>query len=169
MGNVLGAWASVLPAVLMWFLWIVPAWAEVFQAKVIGIADGDTITVLHDGRPEKIRLASIDCPEKAQAYGHQAKEFTAAMVFRQVVQVDASGKDRYGRTIGKITTSNGKVLNEELVKAGLAWWYRKYAPEDARLAEMERQARERRLGLWADRDPVPPWEFRKQQRGWSRK
>src|SRR2546422_9117216 len=101
-----------------------------FTGKVVGVTDGDTISVMHNGRAEKIRLHGIDCPEKGQAFGQRAKQFTSTLVFGKEVTVTVQDSDKYGRTIGEVTLLDGRVLNHELVKAGLAWWYRKYAPED---------------------------------------
>ncbi len=70
------------------------------------------------------------------------------------------GQDRYGRTIGEVMLPDGRVLNHELVKAGFAWWYRKYAPDDDALEQLEQEARDAKLGLWVDPHPVPPWEWR---------
>ena len=82
------------------------------------------------------------------------------MVFRKVVTVNVRGRDKYGRTVAEVVLPDGRTLNEELVIQGLAWQYRKYS-HDPRLALMETEAREAKRGLWADPDPVPPWEWRK--------
>jgi len=134
---------------------------EDFSGKVVGVSDGDTITVLHDRTPEKIRLHGIDCPEAKQAFGTKAKQFTSKQVFGQVVTIRVKDKDRYGRTVGEVVLSDGRVLNHELVKAGFAWHYVKYARDDKTLAALEREAREHKRGLWADPVPVAPWAFRK--------
>jgi endonuclease YncB( thermonuclease family) len=135
-----------------------------FRGRVVGVRDGDTITVLHDGRPTVIRLHGIDAPEKGQAFGMRAKAFTASLAFGQTVIVHVRGLDRYGRNIGDITLSDGRRLDEELVRAGYAWWFRRYSG-DARLKTLEAQARVGRRGLWADPDPVPPWDWRRSQAG----
>lgn len=134
-----------------------PTWG--FSGQVVGVSDGDTITVLHDGRGEKIRLFGIDCPEKRQPFGQAAKRFTAELVFGQVVTVTVRDRDRYARTVGEVVLSDGRSLNQELVRAGLAWWYRKYSTDQV-LADLEGEARRRHVGLWSDLDPVPPWVFR---------
>ena len=131
-----------------------------FKGKVVGITDGDTIEVMHLGKAEKIRLAGIDCPEKKQAFGTRAKQFTSDMVFGKVVNVNVETVDRYGRTIGEVFLTNGKNLNRELVKAGFAWWYQKYS-NDETLGKLEEEARRTKRGLWVDPHPIPPWEFRK--------
>lgn len=104
-----------------------------FSGKVVGVTDGDTITVLHDGKAEKIRLHGIDCPEKDQPFGTKAKKFTSTLAFGQVVTVQAKDIDRYGRTIGIVILPDGRSLNNEIVKAGFAWWYKQYAPNDVAL------------------------------------
>jgi endonuclease YncB( thermonuclease family) len=127
---------------------------------VVGVTDGDTITVLHNGRREALRLHGIDAPEKGQAFGERAKQFTSGLLFGRTVVVRVRGRDRYGRTIGDVLLLDGRNLNQEVVRAGYAWWYRRYS-KDPRLAELEAQARAGRRGLWAGPDPMPPWEYRR--------
>jgi len=134
-----------------------------FSGRVVGISDGDTIKVLHNGRAEKIRLNGIDCPEKGQAFGNKAKQFTSEMVFGKTVTVHEHGRDKYGRMVGDVLLPDGQSLNRELVAAGLAWWYRKYS-KDASLGQLEEEARSAKRGLWADPEPIPPWSWRKQRK-----
>jgi micrococcal nuclease len=131
----------------------------VWQGKVVGVSDGDTITVMHLGKGERIRLYGIDCPEKRQAFGKRAKQFTSDMVFGKNVEVRPVTTDRYGRTIAWVYV-NGTSLNEELLRAGLAWHYKRYSTE-RHLAELEDGARAARTGLWSDPHAVPPWDFRR--------
>lgn len=132
-----------------------------YSAKVIHIADGDTITVLNENnRQIKIRLNGIDCPENAQSYGNRAKEFTKDLVAGQMVTIQAYDQDRYGRTIGDVVLEDGRNLSQELVKAGMAWWYFKYS-EDRELGQLELEAKLAHVGLWKDKNPVPPWVYRK--------
>ena len=138
-----------------------------FTGKVVGVTDGDTITVLHNGRGERVRLHGIDCPEKGQGFGTVAKQFTSALIFGKEVTVMVQDSDKYGRTIGEVKLLDGRVLNQELVKAGLAWWYRRYAPGDTALEGLEMEAREAKRGLWVDPNPIPPWEWRKLKRSQS--
>ena len=137
-----------------------PSWSQhtTWIGKVVGVSDGDTITVMHDGIAEKIRLYGIDCPEKRQAFGKRAKKFTSSMVFGRIVEAKPITTDRYGRTIAWIYF-DGACLNEELLKAGLAWHYKRYSSEK-HLAELETQARQKKAGLWSDPYSVPPWNFR---------
>ncbi|MCX6343963.1 MAG: thermonuclease family protein [Armatimonadetes bacterium] len=134
------------------------------SGKCVAVSDGDTIRVLYANSEVKVRLFGIDCPEKKQAFGSAAKKFTSEMVFGEDVNVDVRDTDRYGRSVGWVTTSDGRALNEELVRAGMAWWYSEYAPYETQLASLEKQARAARRGLWSDKNPTPPWEFRSMQR-----
>jgi micrococcal nuclease len=130
-----------------------------WSGKVVGVSDGDTITVMHHGRGEKIRLYGIDCPEKRQAFGKRAKQFTSKMVFGKQVEVRPVDTDRYGRTIAWVYIS-GTSLNEELLRAGLAWHYKRYSSE-RHLAELENEARSAGTGLWSDPYTTAPWDFRR--------
>ena len=132
-----------------------------FSARVIGVSDGDTITVLHQGRPEKIRLWGIDCPERGQAFGSRAKDFSSKLAYGKEVRLRPRDRDKYGRTVAEVELPDGRLLNQELVKAGLAWWFRRYAEEDRTLQSLESRAQREKLGLWADGAPQPPWEYRK--------
>jgi micrococcal nuclease len=139
-----------------------------FSGKVVGVADGDTIVVLKVAgdtkTPIKVRLHGIDCPEKAQAFGQKAKQFTSQMVYGKKVRVEVKDTDRYGRTVGEVFIGTDS-LNRKLVQNGLAWWYRRYAPHDGELGALEKDARSNRRGLWADAAPIPPWDFRRKGRG----
>lgn len=132
-----------------------------FSGKAVGITDGDTISVMHIGRAEKIRLNRIDCPEKGQAFGQRAKQLTSHLAFGKEVTVKVLDVDKYGRTVGDVILPDGTDLNHELVRAGMCWWYRKYAPIDAVLERLETEAREAKRGLWVETNPIPPWEWRK--------
>jgi micrococcal nuclease len=134
-----------------------------FTGKVVAVLDGDTIEVLHNGKAERIRLNGVDCPEKKQAFGQKAKQFTSSLVFGRTVVVVPIDKDRYKRLVGDVVLPDGVNLSYELVKAGLAWWYRKYS-DDVILAVLELEAQLERRGLWTDPHPIPPWEWRKNMR-----
>ena len=113
----------------------------------------------------KIRLAGIDAPEKGQPFGQRSKEALSNAVFGKTVAVEWDKVDRYGRIVGKIVV-DAKDVNLSQVEAGLAWWYQKYASEqavaDRRLyAHAEERARHEHLGLWRDVEPTPPWDWRK--------
>ena len=139
------------------------AMAEEFSGRVVGVMDGDTITVLVGRDQRRVRLAGVDAPEKGQAFGQRSKQALSQMVFGREVTVVSTGKDRYERTLGIVRLSDGSSLNERLVENGWAWHYTRYS-KDRRLAELELRARAERRGLWADPRPVAPWEFRKAHR-----
>lgn len=128
--------------------------------KVISVSDGDTFTMLtSDHKQVKVRLHGIDCPEKKQAYGERAKQFTGTLVFGQVVHADIKDTDRYGRSIA-IVTVKGKVVNEHLLLNGFAWHYVKY-DKTRRYDSLENVAKTNRAGLWQDDAAVAPWDYRK--------
>jgi micrococcal nuclease len=151
--------AFILAVVLWSVLLAAAAFAADFTGRVVGISDGDTISVMHDTRAEKIRLNGIDCPEKRQAFGQRAKQFTSKLAFGNDVTVKTFGHDKYGRTLGDVILPDGKTLNQELVRAGLAWWYQQYS-KDLELRDIQQEARLAKRGLWVYPDPVPPWEWR---------
>ena len=132
--------------------------------SVVSVIDGDTIEVLHNNKAERIRLSGIDCPEKGQAYVKRAKQAASDLAFGKDVTVQTHGHDKYTRTIGEVLLPDGMNLNQELVKQGWCWWYRKYAPGDTVLEKLEAEAREVKAGLWKDPNPIPPWVFRKLRR-----
>ena len=139
-----------------------PAWA--WYGKVVGVADGDTITVLRDKQPQKIRLYGIDCPEKRQPFGNRAKQFTSDMVFGKAVEVDPVDTDRYGRTVAFVVVGN-RLLNEELIRSGLAWVYDRYCYDSIcdNWKNFQLRARLDKRGLWGDSGEIPPWEFRRRR------
>lgn len=136
----------------------------VFVGRVVGVHDGDTITVLTDGKKSvKVRLDGIDAPEAKQAYGARAKQALSDLVFGKTVQIDVRTRDRYGRTVGRVRIGDVDV-NVEMVRMGYAWWYRVYAKKDRALEAAEAEARAARRGLWGEKDPTPPWEWRRKRR-----
>ena len=135
-----------------------------FSGRVVGVLDGDTIEVLHNQHPERIRLNGIDCPEKGQAFGTRAKQAASELVYGKEVTLQTYGKDKYKRTIADVLLPDGTKVNHTLVKDGWCWWYRKYAPGDTVLEGLETEAREAKKGLWANPQPVPPWEWRNQRK-----
>ena len=152
-----------------------PILADAIEGRVVRVADGDTITVLDSSKKQhKIRLQGIDAPEKAQAFGQASKKHLSDLVFNREVIAKCGKTDKYRRQVC-VVRINGQDANLAQVKAGMAWWYRKYAneqiPEDrAQYQAAEMEAQRRRLGLWHDADPVAPWEWRKstpQHRGRS--
>ena len=140
-----------------------PAWGETLTGRVVAIADGDTLTLLIAGSQQvKIRLHGIDAPESRQPWGARARQALSEMAFRREVRVEVRDTDRYGRTVGRIYA--GPVdINAEIVRGGMAWVYTRYNRDPA-LPALEAEARAARRGLWADPRPVPPWDWRRQQR-----
>ena len=135
-----------------------------FSGPVVSVIDGDTIDVLHDRHPERIRLNGIDCPEKVQAFGKKAKQLTSTLVHGKEVTVQVFRKDRHGRTVADVVLPDGTNVSRELLRAGLAWWYRQYS-KDASLGALEEEAQQAKRGLWADPNPLPPWELRHPKQG----
>jgi micrococcal nuclease len=97
---------------------------EQFTGQVVGISDGDTVSVLREGKAVKIRLHGIDAPERKQAFGPRARQFTSDLAFNQIVTIVVHTTDRYGRLVGEVVLPDGRSLNQELVRPGMAWWYR---------------------------------------------
>ncbi len=143
--------------------------ADTLIGKVVGVTDGDTITVL-DGQQtqHKIRLMGIDCPEKAQPFGQNAKQSLSDLVFGRSVKVEWQKLDRYERIVGKVLV-NDQDANLEQVRRGLAWHYKKYEREQepldrAAYSQAEIEARMGNRGLWSDPEPIPPWDWRKSKK-----
>jgi len=133
---------------------------EVLDGRVVGVTDGDTLTVLDASRQTtKVRLAGIDAPESSQDFGSRAKQALSAKVFERDVRVRITDYDRYERAIGDIYLAD-RWINEELVREGLAWHYTDYS-EDADLARAELDARAVRVGVWSKEAPVAPWDYRR--------
>jgi micrococcal nuclease len=130
--------------------------------QVIGIHDGDTMTLLVDRKPLKIRLANIDAPELKQAYGRRSKEALSDTCWGKDAQYETQTIDRYGRTVA-VVYCNGQEANRSQVTQGMAWVYRKYN-KDRGLPAVEKQAKREKLGLWAGQDAIPPWEWRRSRR-----
>lgn len=140
-----------------------PAVAEEIVGRVVGVADGDTLTVLVNEREQiKVRLAEIDAPEKKQPFGQRSKQSLSDLCFGKSAVLQKTDTDRYGRTVAKVYCA-GVNVNAEQIRRGLAWAYRKYLHDQSLLA-LENEARAARRGLWSDGEPVPPWEFRKPSR-----
>ncbi len=139
--------------------------ADTLRGRVVGVADGDTVTVLATGKVRHVvRLAGIDAPEKAQPYGDRAKRHLSGLVFGAVVEVEYDKRDRYGRIVGKVVR-DGQDASLALIEAGYAWHFTRYAAEQSRAdrasyALAEAAARDARRGLWNQDAPVPPWEWR---------
>lgn len=158
-------------------LLLLPFVVHAFDGRVVGISDGDTLTVI-DARHQqhKIRLMGIDAPEKAQPFGQKSKSNLSALAFNREVEIVGNKKDRYGRLIAKVMVAAPNCNHPTCPKthdaglmqitSGMAWWYRKYAmeqtPKDRGEYEIaELNAKTNRVALWSDKNPQPPWEFRR--------
>ena len=128
--------------------------------KVVKVSDGDTVTILtSDKTQHKIRLNDIDAPEKKQAFGNKSKDNLAKYIAGKTVTVEYQKKDKYKRVLGTIYYNNTDI-NLQQVKDGYAWVYKKYSNNQT-YYKAEKLARDKRIGLWADKNPLEPWEFRK--------
>ena len=134
----------------------------IYQGTVVRIVDGDTLVLLVDQQQLKIRLADIDTPERKQPFGTKAKQALSDLAFGKQARVVEVTVDRYGRIVGRVYV-DGIDVNRELVAQGYAWVYREYS-NDAELLRLEVEAKQMGLGLWADPDPIPPWEWRRGRR-----
>lgn len=130
----------------------------VMLCLVVGIADGDTMTLRCEERTVKVRLAEIDAPEKRQPWGTRSRQALADLCFQHEATLRPEKLDRYGRTVGRVECA-GQDASLAQAEAGLAWAYRRYLT-DARIADTEAAAKAAHRGLWADPAPVAPWEWR---------
>lgn len=133
--------------------------ADTLKGKVVKIADGDTFhLLLEDNSTQKIRLYGIDCPEKRQPYHQVAKDHLSELIFSKYILVVTKGKDQFGRVIG-IAHAGNKIINEEMLRAGLAWHFTRY-DQNPEWSKLEKEAAKKRIGLWKDKFPTPPWKWR---------
>ena len=153
-------------AAVLFFCSLSSAYAHELIGRVVGISDGDTLTLLVSGRErQKVRLAGIDAPEKSQPFGQRSKEWLSALAYNDIVSVTWNKRDRYGRILWKVL-HKGTDVNLEMVVSGLAWHYKHYEMEqpaaDRRAyALAEDRARSAHLGLWVETNPIPPWNYRR--------
>ena len=141
--------------------------AEVLNGTVVGISDGDTITVLDNSSKEhKVRLMAIDAPEKSQAFGNEAKKTLSNYIYKKEVSVEYKKYDKYKRIVGKVTL-DGQDICLKMIVDGMAWHYTEYEKEQTKTdrdlyREAEAFARKMKIGLWIDAQPIEPSKFRKQ-------
>lgn len=135
---------------------------EVLSGRVVRVSDGDTLRLRTGDKTAKVRLSGIDCPEKRQRHGPEAKQALASLVDGQHVRIEQTAKDRYGRVVGRVYLGELNV-NRQLVADGHCWAYRRYL-KDKTLISLEKSAKADRRGLWADPSPTPPWQWRRQSR-----
>lgn len=135
----------------------------ILTAKVVGIKDGDTVVVLDSlSNQTTLRLAEVDTPEKSQAFGTKAKQFTSDQIYLKTIKYVVTDTDRYGRSIAMIYyDEDNKYLSAEIIKVGMGWHYKRYSTSKE-LALLENNAKKNKIGLWVDNNPIAPWEFRKQ-------
>jgi endonuclease YncB( thermonuclease family) len=133
---------------------------EIIRGSVVRVVDGDTFIVSDGGELIKVRLTHIDAPEKDQPFGSNATDYLKSACLDTDVVIYTDKKDRYGRYLGLALTNQGDTLNLNLVRAGLAWHYKKYSA-DSSFSKAEQQARVTGMGLWLDSSPTEPWEWRR--------
>lgn len=136
------------------------AQAEEFVSKVIAVLDGDTVLIQHGGGMLKVRLVDIDAPEKDQPFGASSQRSLAHMVLGKQVKFVSQAMDTYGRMIARLSVQ-GLAVNAEQIRLGMAWEYSHYHSNHDLIA-LQAEARAVPRGLWAQRAPIPPWEWRKQ-------
>lgn len=143
------SWLSLSPC---------PTWAD-FSAKVMVVHEGDRLTIYHKGRKQEIRLRGVDCPKLKQPYGKQAKHATGSYVGNREVVIRALKRNRQGHLTADVLLTDGRNLSRELLKEGLAW-SRPETSEQNELKDIEQLAKAAGKGLWADKNPVPPWKWK---------
>lgn len=131
-----------------------------WPGQVVGVKDGDTVEVLRGRAAVVVRLYGVDCPELGQPFGRRAREATSSLAFGKTVTVREVSRDQYGRVVASVVLPGNQDLGEALLRQGLAWWFRRFAPRHTAYRLLEEAARERRLGLWQDASPTPPWAWR---------
>lgn len=132
------------------------------EGTVTGVQDGDTLEVTIGGKVVVVRLQGVDCPEDGQAFSAKAKQYTMAYTMGKKVTVQKVTIDKYGRMIALVFLEDGKSFNEELVRVGYAWHFKLYS-NDEKLAQLEKEAQKKRLGLWVEDSPVAPWDYKAKQ------
>jgi micrococcal nuclease len=149
--------------VLMVWLGCTPISNQQTSGNVVKVSDGDTIEVLVDNKSVRIRLFGIDAPERGQAFNVKAREFLASLVAANEITYEVVDIDQYKRVVADVFLSDGTHVNARMIEEGFAWHYKQFS-DDEDLDRLEREARAQKKGLWADSNPMPPWQFRKQNR-----
>lgn len=134
------------------------------SGRVVRLADGDTFTLLVAGNKQmKVRLHGIDAPERQQDFGNAARKKMQELTTGHTISIEVKDTDRYGRTVGIARREDGLVINEEMLRTGLAWHYKAY-DKNQKWDRMEQEARNKKVGLWSQPNPTPPWEWRQSKR-----
>ncbi|WP_216605171.1 thermonuclease family protein [Pelistega europaea] len=156
----LGAKTKIVVLGLVSLIAYASAWAETLEGQVVGVVDGDTIKVLDKMHKQyKIRLDQIDAPELHQPFGQRAKQYLSSLVYKKKVNIEWHDKDRYKRILGTVYYQ-GNNINYQMVEAGYAWAYTKYL-RDGIYKTAQQRAKQQRLGLWREKETIPPWEWRR--------
>lgn len=134
-------------------------------AKVTGIDDGDSFRIEVKSKTYRVRVAGIDCPEYKQPFSRKAHDLTTKLIYGKTVTLRIVDRDQYGRIVADVLLPDGRNLAVELLTGGLAWWYRAIQPENRTYERLEAEARAAKRGLWVDKDPVPPWRWRRERDG----
>lgn len=143
---------------------LLPALFLVGNHRVVQVLDGDTLEVLTSSGVQRVRLHGIDAPERGQPFSQKAKEFVLEHAAGRKVRIEVRDRDRFGRMVAVVVLPSGEVLNHLLVRAGLAFWYRRYDRNNTALKEAEELAKKEKRGVWSQRSMLPPWEYRRQNR-----
>ncbi|MDP1581187.1 MAG: thermonuclease family protein [Candidatus Didemnitutus sp.] len=150
---------------LLALLWASPLLGrEVLNGRVTNVSDGDTLTLkMPNGSSHKVRLFGIDAPELAQSYGDRGRQALNTLVQGKQVRVQVEDTDTYGRKVGRVYVDK-QDINVAMVKQGFAWHYEFHAPNDSLLRSAHSEAKSARRGLWSEKKPVAPWDFRRENR-----
>ena len=161
----------VIISLLLCILCRIGASAETLRGKVVKVSDGDTFTLLVAGNQQvKVRLHGIDAPEKrgSQPFSQKSKEKLSELIAGKTVSVEVNNYDRYGRALGIVSTDTHSDVNLEMIKCGMAWHYAHYDKTPAYI-QAQKNAKAKRLGLWGDKNPINPYEWRKQKKNNKRR
>lgn len=150
-----------LVAALLFLLFMASPSLASPAAVISWVFDGDSFLARQGGQIIEIRLWGVDAPEHGQPGSRAAKRFMIGLKGRKIT-LDIKSRDRYGRAVARVALENGRDLAGLLLEQGLVWWFRRYAPKAEDYARLEAQAKAARRGLWAESNPVPPWQWRKQ-------
>jgi micrococcal nuclease len=163
MSTLIGGYRVITKTAVTLFL-LLASQVHAETGRVVGVTDGDTLKVMLHGVQTNVRLYGIDCPEKKQAFGQAARDFTTSLVAGQEVEVEPMAADRYGRTVALVMIG-GQSLQENLLAAGYAWVYPQYCSKEFCRSWLAMQdiAGFRRAGLWSEPQAIAPWEWRKER------